>query len=162
MNGFKIDSLSGTVPEGNGVLTALHQFYNGFNGGDIELLSQNWSQSSAAIMSNPLGGVLKGWPEIEGLYKKLFAGPLDVHVEFYDIEINQWSNGFLAVGREKGRVTLGKDASNMESIPLEIRTSRFFMFDGDKKCFKQLHHHGSIVFPDMLASYQDLVNKANN
>lgn len=162
MNGFRIETLRETNSEENDVLSALHQFYKGFNGGDIDILSENWSQSSAAIMSNPLGGVLKGWPEIEGLYKRLFSGPIDVNVEFYDIEINQWSNGFLAVGREKGRVTLGKDSSNMESIPLEIRTSRFFMFDEDKECFKQVHHHGSIVYPDMLASYQDLVNKANN
>jgi hypothetical protein len=162
MNSFRIEILKESDPKDSAVLAALHQFYKGFNEGDIDLLSENWSQSAAAIMSNPLGGVLKGWSKIEGLYQRLFSGPIDVNVEFYDIEINQWSNGFLAVGREKGRVTLGKGSSNMQSSSLEIRTSRFFIFDEDKECFKQLHHHGSIVFPDMLASYQELVNKANH
>jgi len=162
MNGFRIETLQGNDSKECTVLASLHQFYKGFNRGDIDLLSENWSQSSAAIMSNPLGGVLKGWSEIAGLYKKLFTGPLDVHVEFYDIVINQWSNGFLAVGREKGSVSLIEGGFIKEALPIEIRTSRFFMFDEKKESFKQLHHHGSIVYPDMLASYQDLVNLANN
>ena len=136
---------------------ALAFFYQGFNTGDLGLLRESWSNSEAAIMSNPLGGILKGWQSIEQLYQRLFSGPLNVHVDFYDIELTQWQGGFLAVGREKGEVQWQD-----KKVILEIRTSRFFILDDKNKQYRQLHHHGSIESPSMLADYQNLVKLANN
>ena len=156
MNAREIKELKSLVKGNDQIESVLLEFYQGFNTGNIDLLRENWAKSESSIMSNPLGGVLKGWDRIESLYKRLFRGPLNVHVDFYDINISQWDHGFLAVGRERGEVRW-KD----EKVTLEIRTSRFFQLKQSDNRFHQLHHHGSIESPIMLADYQSLVNRAN-
>jgi hypothetical protein len=57
---------------------------------------------------------------------------------------------FYAVGRERGEFRLGKTV-----VKLLIRTTRvFWLLDGR---WKQVHHHGSIDDPDLLARYQTAV-----
>lgn len=156
MNNREIKSLKSLEEGKDSIEIALLEFYKGFNTGNLELLRNNWSLSENVIMSNPLGGILKGWDQIELLYSRIFDGPLKVHVDFYDVHISQWNDGFLAVGRERGEVSL-----NGESVVLEIRTSRFFILSEKDNRFYQLHHHGSIESPALLASYQNLVKQAN-
>jgi len=57
---------------------------------------------------------------------------------------------FWVVGRERARLD-----SNGTTLALGIRTSRLFhRVDGR---WRQIHHHGSIDDPDMLARYQAAV-----
>ena len=101
-------------------------------------------------MSNPLGGVKRGWREIEEVYKRIFNGPAQVYVEYYDYSIYQTEMMFCAVGKERGYFKRG----DIE-IDLAIRTSRtYILIDGH---WRQLHHHGSIDNPELLASYQTAV-----
>ena len=101
-------------------------------------------------MDNPLGGIKRGWDEIETIYLRIFRGQANVYVEFYDYTIVSMEGGFVAIGRERGWVEIkGK------RLDLVIRTSRVYkLVDGD---FKQVHHHGSIETPELLKEYQELV-----
>jgi len=40
---------------------ALVRFYAAFNGRDMQAMQENWLNTSVASMSNPLGGVKRGW-----------------------------------------------------------------------------------------------------
>ncbi len=40
-------------------------------------------------MANPLGGVHRGWPAIREVYERIFTGPAQVYVEFYDYTLHQ-------------------------------------------------------------------------
>ena len=130
---------------------ALVQFYSAFNSGDIKMMSDNWWQSEDIAMDNPLGGIKRGWQEIQTVYERIFRGPAVVYVEYFDYTIHETAEMFCAVGRERGYFRLdGKE------ITLAIRTSRIFRkVDGR---WKQLHHHGSIEDPQLLARYQAAVS----
>lgn len=136
---------------------ALQAFYLAFNSASLEKMEENWLQTAAASMSNPLGGIKRGWDEIRLVYERIFNGTAKVYVEFYDYSIYQSgqpfsSQSFCAVGRERGHIfTAG------EKIDLAIRTSRIYQKHEDS--WRQLHHHGSIENPDLLNRYQTLVTQ---
>jgi hypothetical protein len=69
-------------------------------------------------------------------HAELFNSPIQIDVEYYDIEINYFENGFASVGRERGTMNI-----NGESIDVGFRTSRLFV--KEKGEYKQVHHHGS-------------------
>jgi ketosteroid isomerase-like protein len=138
-----------TGKEDQGQLTSpyqsLVQFYCAFNSGDMQTMSDNWAQSDDISMDNPLGGIKRGWAEIQSLYERIFHGPAKVYVEYFDYTIHETAEMFYALGRERGYFRLGG-----EEIALAIRTSRIFQkIDGR---WKQVHHHGSIEDPQLLAS----------
>lgn len=143
-----------TGNEDQGQLTspyqALVQFYCAFNAGDMQMMSDNWAQSDDSAMDNPLGGIKRGWPEIQSVYERIFGGPATVYVEYFDYTIHESAEMFYAVGRERGYFR--RDG---EDIPLAIRTSRIFMKTDGR--WKQVHHHGSIEDPHLLARYQAAV-----
>jgi len=60
---------------------------------------------------------------------------------------------FIAIGRERGDLR----SANEDALNLEIRTTPIFCWV--KERWQQVHHHGSINDPVMLASYQDKVLK---
>ncbi len=104
-------------------------------------------------MSNPLGGIKRGWSEIKDVYQRIFDGEASVTVEFYDYSIHSTESMFIAVGRERGTLEI-----NNEIIELAIRTSRAYCLHNNQ--WKQIHHHGSMDNPEMLATYQTtLLNK---
>ncbi len=143
------------LPTGEGLaLTALNDFYYAFNQRNLECMEANWLQTDAASMSNPLGDIKRGWQAIRPVYEKLFNGPAQVYVEFYDVSIDETDNMFCAVGRERGWFQ-----TDQQRIDLTIRTSRIYQkHDG---VWQQLHHHGSIEKPDLLDYYQSIILKTN-
>jgi len=128
----------------------LIEFYQAFNKQNLEQMENNWLQTSDASMSNPLGGIKRGWPEIKLVYEKIFNGPAKVFIEFYDFSIHQTEDMFCAIGHERGYFRL-----NDTEIKLAIRTSRIYQKTNHQ--WKQIHHHGSIDQADLLASYQSAV-----
>jgi hypothetical protein len=54
---------------------------------------------------------------------------------------------FVAVGSEKGSLEI-----NNQTIDLAIRTSRIYTLH--EAGWKQIHHHGSMDNPELLAHYQ--------
>jgi ketosteroid isomerase-like protein len=131
-------------------LDALTEFYFAFNHRDIAVMSDNWLDSEDIAMSNPLGGIKRGWDEIRAVYERIFNGAAKVYVEYYDFNIVQSATMFCAIGRERG--WFQKDGTKIE---LAIRTSRIFMLHAGR--WRQAHHHGSIDAPDLLARYQAAV-----
>jgi ketosteroid isomerase-like protein len=129
---------------------ALVQFYFAFNNRDLTTMSQNWYQSMEVAMDNPLGGIKRGWDEIKSVYEKIFNGPADVYVEYYDYTIHETENMFYAVGRERGYFK-----TKTEEIQLAIRTSR--IFKRVNGVWRQVHHHGSIEDSKLLERYQNAV-----
>ena len=126
---------------------ALVQFYCAFNSGNMQMISENWAQSDEIAMDNPLGGIKRGWVEIQSVYERIFNGHAEVYVEYFDYTIKETTEMFYAVGRERGYFRLSG-----EEIILAIRTSRIFQkIDGR---WKQVHHHGSIEDPQLLGRYQ--------
>jgi hypothetical protein len=131
---------------------ALSQFYRAFNHRDLSLMSRNWLQSEDAAMDNPLGGIKRGWLEIESVYRSIFEGAAVVTVEFFDYTLHSIEDIFFyAVGRERGLLVTGDGTR----LPLQIRTSRLFKRVDDG--WRQVHHHGSIDDPELLQQYQSLV-----
>lgn len=128
---------------------ALAEFYRAFNGRDLALMRENW-QPDECVLDNPLGGIRRGWAEIEPLYAKLFAGRARVWVEFYDFSLHPGQDLFCAAGRERG--LFEKDGQRLH---LAIRTSRLYRFDGAR--WRQIHHHGSIDDAGLLSTYLDAV-----
>jgi ketosteroid isomerase-like protein len=128
---------------------ALTQFYRAFNSGDLVLMRQNWHQDEC-VLDNPLGGIRRGWAEIEPLYACLFNGPARVHVEFFDYTLHYGGNLFCATGRERGTFQKGQTR-----IDLAIRTSRIYRRENGT--WRQIHHHGSIDEPELLQRYQAAV-----
>lgn len=139
------DPVDPTLPE-----AALSEFYRAFNGRDLALMRQNWLTTDEASMDNPLGGIKRGWDELKTVYERIFSAPAKVEVEFFEYRLHVDETAFLAVGRERGTL-----ASDGVRIDLRIRTSRWFRrVDGR---WRQLHHHGSIDEPELLARYQATV-----
>jgi ketosteroid isomerase-like protein len=139
-----------TDEQGSSPETALEQFYAAFNGRDLVLMADNWAHSGEIALDNPLGGIRRGWAEIRPLYERVFSGPATVYVEFYDYTLHPGQELFYAVGRERGYFRLGDT-----ELPLAIRTSRIFKKLEGK--WRQVHHHGSIEDPALLARYQSAV-----
>jgi hypothetical protein len=126
---------------------ALAQFYCAFNTGDMGMMSKNWAQSDEIAMNNPLGGIKRGWAEIQPAYARIFQGQAKVYVEYFDYTLHDTADMFYTVGRERGYFRLGDEA-----ITLAIRTSRIYLKIGG--FWKQVHHHGSIEDPQLLGRYQ--------
>lgn len=131
---------------------ALSNFYEAFNNRDLVKMAENWAQTDEIAMDNPVGGIKRGWEEIKAVYERIFNGKAKVCVEFYDYTIHQHGEVFYAVGRERGEFRIGETVVN-----LAIRTSRVFrIMDGQ---WRQVHHHGSIDEPELLARYQHAVRE---
>jgi ketosteroid isomerase-like protein len=131
-------------------LMALVQFYLAFNSRNLSAMQDNWLNVGEIAMDNPLGGIRRGWTEIRSVYERLFSGPARVYVEFHDYTLHETPEMFYAVGRERGDfVCTG------ESLALAIRTSRIFRRTPEG--WRQVHHHGSIDDPGLLARYQRAV-----
>lgn len=133
-------------------LNALVTFYNAFNNRNRALMKSSWANDAGVVMSNPLGGVKRGWGEISEVYERIFSGQTKVFVEFYEFTLRGSDEMFVAVGRERGFVRTPD-----QTIELKIRTSRVFQrVDGE---WKQIHHHGSIDDSHLLELYQEAVIK---
>jgi ketosteroid isomerase-like protein len=127
---------------------ALAQFYCAFNRRDLSLMEQNWDNSEEAAMDNPLGGIKRGWNQIRKVYERIFDNAATVRLEFFDYTLHIIHDVFYAVGRERGRVEAREG-----TLSLAIRSTRVFrrMASGQ---WRQVHYHGSIDDPQLLAAYQ--------
>ena len=134
-------------------LAALAQFYRALNNRNMGLMEQNWDASGEAAMDNPLGGITRGWTEIRSVYELLFDRANQYQFEFHDYSLQRYGEVFIAIGRERGQF-LSEDCV---SFDLTIRTTRIFRWAEDR--WRQIHYHGSIDDPDMLARYQQAVLK---
>ena len=132
-------------------LGALSEFYRAFNRRDLALMRQNW-QPDECVLDNPLGGIRRGWDEIEALYTRLFTGGAIVQVVFFDYTLHEGADLFIAAGRERGHFESADSARNPVRIELALRTSRVYRKAVGR--WRQIHHHGSIEDPSLLARYQ--------
>lgn len=131
-------------------MRALSEFYQALNDRDMDLMARNWAQTDEAVMNNPVGGIKRGWQEIKGVYERIFTGSSEYWFEFYDYSYHEAGEFFYVVGRERGEYRAAK-----EVLKMPIRTSRVFRrIDGE---WRQVHHHGSVDDPDLLAAYQQAV-----
>lgn len=128
-------------------LDALIGFYKAFNARDLDGLAANWEQGDAPSMDNPMGGIRRGWQSISEGYLKLFKGPAIVQVTLHDFTCQGGDDWHLFVGREVGTCT-----TPHQKMDVRFRTTRWFTRRDGK--WRQLHHHGSIEEPGMLAEYQ--------
>jgi ketosteroid isomerase-like protein len=133
---------------------ALTQFYRAFNTRDIMLMRQNWSPFDDISMSNPLGGIKRGWPEIRRVYDQIFSMPATITVEFFNYSLHVCGDIFYAVGRERARFE-----SEHGSFDLEFRTTRVYRLL--ERRWRQVHHHGSVEDAALLERYQGAVNAAS-
>lgn len=141
----RVDGLDPADP-----VAVLNEFYRAFNGRDPEAMARNWMHDGEASMSNPLGGIARGWPAIGAIYARLFTGRARVHVIFHDYTLHALDDAFLAVGRERGTLVAGDTR-----LDLAIRTSR--LYRRVDSGWKQFHHHGSLEDPQLLAAYREAV-----
>jgi len=131
-------------------MRALSEFYRALNYRDMELMTQNWAQTDESVMDNPVGGIKRGWEEIRTVYERVFSSSGEYWFEFYDYSFHERGDFFYVVGRERGEYEVGETA-----LAMAIRTSRIFRHIDGK--WRQVHHHGSIDDPELLAAYQQAV-----
>lgn len=117
-------------------IKVLSEYYHALNNGDIQLMKHNWSKEKSAAFTSPLGGIVRTHETIISAHNELFESPIDIDVEYYDVQIALMDNGFQAVGRERGVMRIGN-----ETVSVGFRTSRLFIKEDGE--YKQLHHHGS-------------------
>jgi ketosteroid isomerase-like protein len=131
-------------------MRALSGFYRALNSRDMKLMTQNWAQTGEAVMDNPVGGIKRGWDEIRAVYDRIFGSPGQYWFEFYDYTYHEAGEIFYVVGRERGEYRAGEAV-----LKMAIRTTRVFrLIEGG---WRQVHHHGSIDDPELLAAYQKAV-----
>jgi hypothetical protein len=146
----KINGFENLADVENDKLKILISFYKAFNQRDLKLMQSVWLNSDEASMNNPIGGIMRGWNNIESVYDRIFNGKAKVYVEFYEFTFHSTENMFLVTGRERGFFEKG----NLK-IDLAIRTSRVFIKENGE--WKHIQHHGSIDNPDLLKKYQDAI-----
>jgi ketosteroid isomerase-like protein len=134
-----------------GARAALESFYYALNHRDLEALARNWTDDPLAQLNNPLGGILRGGDAVKNLYDRIFSGTVRVQVTFGDIVEYIGDDHAVFAGRETGTYTV----SDQEPSALEIRTSRYFRYSGER--WRQYHHHGSIDDPELLRAYQHAI-----
>jgi hypothetical protein len=134
-----------------GARAALETFYFAFHQRSIEALREVWLDDPLVQLNNPVGGILRGIEPIVALYARVFDGPARVWVELGDLVEADLGDGFVFAGREHGEFVTGETV-----VELVIRTSRVFAF-APGLGWRQVHHHGSIDDPDLLACYQRAV-----
>jgi len=127
---------------------ALHEYYAALNSANIKNMKNVWSNESTIAFTSPLGGIVRGYESVIQAHEDLFSAPIQIDVEYYDIEISMLNNGFCSVGREHGTMTI-----NGKSIDVSFRTSRVFI--KERGVFKQLHHHGSF---EEMATQEVIMN----
>ena len=135
-------------------IKTLSDFYAAFNNRDLGKMANNWAQTDEIAMDNPVGGIKRGWEEIKAVYERIFNGKAKVYVEFYDYTIHERGEMFYAVGRERGEFRIDETV-----VDLTIRTSRVFQLMNGQ--WRQVHHHGSIDEPELLARYQQAVTESS-
>jgi ketosteroid isomerase-like protein len=147
-----LTEITGSEPRrGDGrALDALIHFYSAFNARNLDALAANWAEGDAPSMDNPIGGIRRSWQSIREGYAKLFGGPATVRVTFHDFTSQGGADWHLFVGREKGICT-----TTETTVELRIRTTRWFTRQNG--LWRQLHHHGSIEEPALLADYQKAI-----
>jgi hypothetical protein len=131
-------------------LDAIKGFYRAFNVRDMNALATSWLDDERASMDNPIGGIRLGWNAIREGYSILFEGKAEVKVAFEAHSSQGGKDWHLFVGRERGFCRTPE--ANLE---LRIRTSRLFVRVDEN--WRQLHHHGSIEEPALLAEYQRMI-----
>lgn len=146
---IEIDGKETKRGEGNPI-DSLIAFYQAFNTGDLAGLEAVWLTGSEPSMDNPIGGIRRGWGEIAEGYSKLFKGEVKVHVTFHDFTSQGGDGWHLFVGRERGTCRTASQA-----LDVAFRTTRWFV--RKEGAWRQLHHHGSVEDPQMLAAYQKLI-----
>ncbi|WP_296359145.1 nuclear transport factor 2 family protein [Ramlibacter sp.] len=129
---------------------ALSLFYAALNAKDMAGMQRCWSAADDCSMDNPLGGIARGWSDIQAVYARLFGSAASYRFSFHDYSFHAFSDTFLVVGRERG--WFEKDGQRLE---LAFRTSRLFRLEAG--AWHQFHHHGSAEDARMLAAYQALV-----
>ena len=136
------------LPEAIGTpIDALQEHYFALNNRDMAAMKRNWLASDEVSMRGPVGGINRGWDAVAAAYGHLFGAAMQVHVELHDFSIHEDGGVFWAVGLERGWFKAG-DAR----FELAIRATRIFRrVDGR---WRQVHHHGSIEMPELLARYQ--------
>lgn len=135
-----------------GARMLVESFYYAFNHRDLAVFRAVWAAHDLIQLNNPLGGILRGDELITALYERVFSGPASVWVELSDVVEFQTENMVVFAGREAGEFTV-----NGHTLMLSIRTSRVVQWLGGEIGWKQVHHHGSIDNPKILAEYQQAV-----
>jgi hypothetical protein len=135
-----------------GARAALETFYYALNERALDPFRQIWLDHPLIQLNNPLGGIVRGAGPIGALYGRIFEGPVRVRVEFYDFVTYSTSEMVVFAGRERG--TYEREGN---SSPLDIRTTRIFLYAPDQHGWRQMHHHGSIDSAEQLLRYQQAV-----
>lgn len=128
-------------------LDALREYYHGFNHRDMTVVARNWSDGPDTSLRDPAGVLKRGWRAISAEHERVFAAPARVTIELHDFSVHEAGDVFWVVGRERGSFLLDD-----VRLDLAIQRTRIFKRLGGR--WRQIHDHGSIEIPELLARYQ--------
>lgn len=142
-----------TDPQLYGAEAILETFYYALNHRDLEALEATWSSSPFAQLNNPVGGIVRGGPQIIELYGRIFTGGVQLEIEFSDVMVFAGGGHAVYAGRETGFYWTASGSPT----PLSIRTTRCLHYEPERGVWEQVHHHGSLDDAKALAAYQAAV-----
>ena len=64
-----------------------------------------------------LGGITRGWIETQPVYARIFEGPAQVYVEYYDHTLCETGEMFCTVGGELGHYSVSKEGTMASNGP---------------------------------------------
>ena len=129
---------------------ALVEYYEAFNGQNMQLMELNWLDSDEVSIDDPLGGHQHGWKSISRIYDHVFRLKAKLKIELQDFAIHEADESFLCVGKEL--IRFRRDNATFE---LSVRSSRWFTRKYGR--WRQLHYHGSIDDVGHLQAFQSWV-----
>jgi ketosteroid isomerase-like protein len=128
-------------------LEALQEHYYAVNHRDAGVMARSWLDSSDVSCLEPLADIRRGWPAVADASRAMIGRATRVHLEFHDVTIHEVGDVFWAVGQERGWFKTGETR-----FDLAIRRTRIFRHVDGR--WRQVHDHGSIGIPELLARYQ--------
>ena len=135
-----VRTMPGAQPTGrlDHPVEALALFYRALNDRDLNTMERSWDHSPDVCSITPLAEVIRGWPEIRREYERLFTGPMRISAEFYDYSIHLTGDLSYAIGRQRGRATVGES-----TVRRTGRATTLFQRTADGT-WKLVHHHLSV------------------
>jgi len=132
-------------------LQALAQFYRALNARDIEMMQQNGPIQQSRKWTILWENQTRAGAKLDQLMKDCSAAGPSTTSSFTITTLHQSGDLFYVVGRERGDLDLSGQAMRL-AIRTSASSKEMRMRNGGK-----CNHHGSIEYPQMLATYQEAV-----
>lgn len=124
----------------DGLLAANHRFYEAFEGGDMDAMSELWERSPRATCTHPGWSTLRGWGPVAASFFTLFQAGEGIQFVL--------TRELPVLAGEVGWVSLDENLLGDQG-GVTVATVNIFVRYGAG--WRMVCHHGSVVQPSLPA-----------